>query len=346
MRKTLLIVAAFLICCLAYSQEGDNGSYGELSVIPRLYLNPGYSFSEHSFDSEDAADFFSQSSLYTLFEGNISDNISFSVCNHWLSVQPGIADLYRNTLRSDVPNWLDWGYFSFSFGHFYFEAGKSAMKIATSEMEANDYESYWSMNSILWNCTQSYQWGGFAGWQTLDGKTVAGAQFSTSPGAARPFTGSYAFAIYGSHEFDNGYVKASFNNYDTGYWGDYEMASKKVFMGAVSGYYDFDVLNLTLDGYVSNIYNGVSLMAGKEMLEDQLTLYAKAGIERLRTADINGFYGGVVAEWYPFRESRYFSDLKFHALASYNGSRQAGEVFDSAFRCSIGALYNFTFSLF
>ena len=71
MRKPFVIAAMLLCCSLAIAQEADElgGSNAELSVIARaeyLYGDP-----------------LGNSSLYTLLEGNISDNLSYTVINHW-----------------------------------------------------------------------------------------------------------------------------------------------------------------------------------------------------------------------------------------------------------------------
>ena len=111
MKKYLVVCAAalsLLPCFPLHSQEADDTGAGVgLTIVPRLELTPVF--------SEGKGDFtLGNSSLYSLFEGNILDNLSFSVSNHWLSDSP--ADLYRikgegaNLFRSDWTNWLDWAY--------------------------------------------------------------------------------------------------------------------------------------------------------------------------------------------------------------------------------------------
>ena len=79
MKKFLVVcVAALLPCFLVSAQEADDAGTGVgLSVIPRIDLTPEfYPDGGHSFT-------LGNSSLYSLFEGNISESVSFSVANHW-----------------------------------------------------------------------------------------------------------------------------------------------------------------------------------------------------------------------------------------------------------------------
>ena len=91
-----------------------------MSVIPRLDLNPCFS----TVKGEGGEFTLGNSSLYSLFEGNITENLSFSVCNHWAgfdSVDDVFAttkDLYAYTLYSDTTNWLDWAYLTYTAGPF------------------------------------------------------------------------------------------------------------------------------------------------------------------------------------------------------------------------------------
>ena len=119
--KRLLVVcaAALLPCFLVSAQEADNsGRSVELSVIPRLDLNPVFS-TEKGGGTEFTL---GNTSLYSLFEGNITENLSFSVCNHWAAfdsvhdVFDSTKQLYQSTFYSDNTNWLDWAYLTYSRG--------------------------------------------------------------------------------------------------------------------------------------------------------------------------------------------------------------------------------------
>ena len=115
MKRLLVVcVASLLPCFLVSAQEADNaGRSVELSVIPRLDLNPTFS------PGGSAGFTLGNTSLYSLFEGNITENLSFSVANHWAAFdqledvfEPTKA-LYRNTLYSYDTNWLDWAYLTY-----------------------------------------------------------------------------------------------------------------------------------------------------------------------------------------------------------------------------------------
>ena len=69
MKKYLLSIAALLLGLLAHSQEADDlGNYAEVSIIPRLDVNPLFG-AEPEFT-------LGNSSLYTLFEGSASEHFS------------------------------------------------------------------------------------------------------------------------------------------------------------------------------------------------------------------------------------------------------------------------------
>ena len=157
---------AQLRCCLASlcphkrlttpaaaAQEADNsGRSVELSVIPRLDLNPVF-FTEAGGGGEFTL---GNTSLYSLFEGNITDNLSFSVANHWAgfdSVHDVFAttkDLYAYTLRSDSTNWLDWAYLTYSVGNFAFTLGKDIITTGGLEFDDYDFEVHPSLVSSYW----------------------------------------------------------------------------------------------------------------------------------------------------------------------------------------------------
>ena len=123
-----------------------------MSVIPRLDLNPVF-FTETGGGGEFTL---GNTSLYSLFEGNITDNLSFSVANHWAgfdSVHDVFAttkDLYAYTLRSDSTNWLDWAYLTYSVGNFAFTLGKDIITTGGLEFDDYDFEVHPSLVSSYW----------------------------------------------------------------------------------------------------------------------------------------------------------------------------------------------------
>lgn len=191
MKKFLVVCAASLLFCLhGASQEfirvaeADNAGTGVgLSVIPRLDLNYSGDFT------------FGDSSLYSLIEGDISDWLSLSICNHWANFglddngkfdKDAVRSLYTNIGRSDDVNWLDWGYATASFGNFGFSLGKMPMTFGGFEFDAYDVESYSFLNSSLWNTLQVYQWGAKLEWTNGAENTTLSAQATSSPFGAHP----------------------------------------------------------------------------------------------------------------------------------------------------------------
>ena len=102
MKKYLLSIAALLLGLLAHSQEADDlGNYAEVSIIPRLDVNPIFG-NEPDFT-------LGNSSLYTLFEGSASEHFSWTVAAHLLSGSTfktflsESGDLYRALALSVSP---------------------------------------------------------------------------------------------------------------------------------------------------------------------------------------------------------------------------------------------------
>ena len=182
MKRLFVLFAFLLLSCTAFVQDLKAQSEGTLLIVPRVDLDPSYD-GDWYFD-------LGSTSLYTLFEGNLTKNLSFSVCNHWFAFSTDIedaADLYRNTWRSDNCNWVDWANLTYKMGNFFLSAGKDYMRIANFEIEEYDYDSHWQMNSFLWNNFQVYQWGGRLGWQNEDEDLTISLQVTTDPIMVHPF---------------------------------------------------------------------------------------------------------------------------------------------------------------
>ena len=154
MKKFLVVcVAALLPCFLASAQEADDAGTGVgLSVIPRIDLTPEfYPDGGHSFT-------LGNSSLYSLFEGNISESVSFSVANHWAgfySTEKALLfedtkALYKNTLKR-TGNWLDWANVTFTTGNFSFTLGKDMVTMGGIEFDDYDFDIDPILVSSLWN---------------------------------------------------------------------------------------------------------------------------------------------------------------------------------------------------
>ena len=131
MKKLLLSIAALLPGLLAFSQEADDlGRYAEVTLIPRLDLNPTYA-------GDSGLGFnHGNSSIYTLFEGSLSEHFSWTIANHWLQAGGDYAWPYTDLGRSDTTNWLDYFAGYFSFGNWTIGLGKDM--IATGGFEYED----------------------------------------------------------------------------------------------------------------------------------------------------------------------------------------------------------------
>ena len=198
MKKLLLFFAALLPCFLAHSQEAEgNGAYAEFQVIPRFEFNPYFTPGQTGDGSSGYS--FGNSSIYTLIEGAFSDNVSFTLSNHWLSMD--LASLYTSTLYSNAYNWLDIATVDFSLGNWTFTLGKDCIATGGYEYDAWDVDTDYLMvddkvllASNLWYSLPSYQWGGKVSYGIGEHTNLA-LQMTTSPFGERPFaSGLYCYS--------------------------------------------------------------------------------------------------------------------------------------------------------
>ncbi len=180
-------IATFILlpCFPLRSQEAEEREGGvALTIVPRLDLDA-------TFTGEGTGFGLGNSSLYSLFEGNITPRLSFSVANHWLSASP--AELYviegegANLFRSDWTNWLDWAYLSYDFGNFSVSAGKDMITTGGFEFDEYDWDVHPVLMSGLWNNFACYQWGGKIAWTSDSRNTLVSLQYTSSPYCDRPF---------------------------------------------------------------------------------------------------------------------------------------------------------------
>lgn len=335
MKKILVVcVAALLPCFLVSAQEADDTGAGVgLSVIPRLDLSPEFSSGNGQFT-------LGNSSLYSLFEGSITDNLSFSVCNHWLSSYP--KELYQiegegaNFLRSDWTNWLDWAYMTYSFGNFSLSLGKDMVTVGGLEFDDYDFEVHTPLCSAMWQNFSCYQWGGKFGYTTPSESTYLGLQVTTSPYGERPFqSGLYNYSL----EWRGNYFEwletiwsVSAIGIDQGTYRPLFCLGQRASIGDFSVGLDYfsavgSEAEILADGHT--VMPSVSWTAPSEKIE----LLLKGGFEYFGESS-NYFCGGAF-HWFPLAESK---DLRIHASAAYN------HLLDT-FTLTVGALYfiNFNF---
>ncbi|MCR4860302.1 MAG: hypothetical protein K5910_06535, partial [Bacteroidales bacterium] len=341
-KKYLLSIAALLLCSFAHSQEADDpGNYAEVSIIPRLDLNPSWStaYSESGFD-------LGNSSLYTYFEGSASEHFSWTLQNHWFSfgswTQPGFDafELFKGLGYSDTVNWIDLMYVDLNFGSWTFTLGKQCMATGGHEYDDDDWLVYPMLATPLWNELSPYQWGGTVSWTTPSEMTTFSAQMTTSPFGARPFgSGLWTWSAQWSGEYD---------------W--YSPLWSVTALGTAPHEYAWLIClgnqilldNWTLSFDWSNTsgfteeYDGLmkgSTLHGRidYMPAERLNLGLRGNYVFTEKDSLfeNWWNAGVVAEFYPLRDSQ---DLRLHAVAGYDSLMQSVSL-------SFGVLYNLCFKL-
>ena len=333
MKRLFVLFAFLLLSCTAFVQDLKAQSEGTLLIVPRLDLDPAWNAGDGwSFD-------LGTTSLYTLFEGNLTRNLSFSVSNHWFSYCTGwddAADLYRNTWRADASNWVDWANLTLKLEHFFISAGKDYMRIANFEIEEYDFDSHWQLNSSLWNNYQVYQWGGRIGWQSEDEDLTIALQVTSDPGMERPFQfvhpATYAYTFNTFYEGETLSLMGSVTHSCS--WGWIGAVGAKVALS--------DAFSLTSDINLSHRLKSGSIRLDAA-LSDKFDLAGKVGYEQGFEVDGSRVFGGIIGNWYPLRDSR---DLRVHLLAApsffkYSDGSRSTDLYFSA-----GATWFFEFQLF
>ena len=341
MKRLFVLFAFLLVSCAVFAQDEKPQSEGTLLIVPRLDLDPAYNAGgEWSFN-------LGSTSLYTLFEGNLSRNLSFSVCNHWFAFETEFDDtaaLYRNTGLACSANWLDWANLTLKLGNFFISAGKDYMRIGNFEIEEYDYDSHWQLNSFLWNNLQVYQWGGRFGWQNEDETLTISLQMTTDPLMYRFFETSnlrkYAYTFNTFYEGETVSLMGSVTH--SGSWG---------WIGALGAKLNVtDALSLQTDISLNNFFRSGSLRLDAAV-SDKVELFGKVGYEWLgvdwdEAAAGGHYFGGFGCNWYPLRDSH---DLRVHVLAAPSVySDLTGDIVRHWINgyFSVGATYFFEFNLF
>ena len=356
MKKILVVCAAIstLLCLPLRAQEADDaGSTGVgFSIIPRLDLSPEFTDGKGEFT-------LGNSSLYTLFEGNITENLSFSVANHWMSfwgTDPLMDDtkaLYNHTFwRSDTNNWLDWAYLSYEAGPWTFTLGKNTMLTGGYEYDEYDWNVHPTLASSFWNYFQCYQWGGRIGYSFTEDHTIS-MEMTTSPYGERPFSsGRYALSVGWDGTMGPITTKWSYSAI--------QREDDWTHLFYLGTRFEADYLTLTLD--LSNkighediiLENGFSAQFSMGFqISDHFEAIGKIGMENfeqsqakepyydssrhewvqpgpISTSYKSEFQIGAALHWFPLRDSK---DLRVHATAAHNSFLDTATL-------SVGVLYN------
>lgn len=329
MRKWLFLAALTLLASTAHSQEADHDGYAAgLSVIPRLDVNPWfYNGAKNEYT-------WGNSSLYTLLEGDISESLSFSVCNHWLGEEP--KHLYKSTLHSDDTNWLDWAYLTYSFGNFSVSAGKDVITTGGFEYDDYDYNVHPALASGIWNNLSPYQWGAKLAYGTADESQNFSFQMTASPYGEKPFSsGLYNYSVQWRGDFGALRTNWSYTALASG-GGNYEH------LAALGQQLDLGPLTLGVD-YMNRVGNEENILVkGNTLMAsllyspcDQLELTLKGGLENRKDED-NYWLGGLAANWYPTMTDGL---LRLHLAGGYNS-------FYDGYSLTLGFMCYFNFHLF
>ena len=338
MKRLLVVCAASLLpCFLVSAQEADNaGRSVELSVIPRIDLAPEF------YNDGSGAFTLGNTSLYSLFEGNLTENLSFSVANHWAGFYSVDKDLwtadtkalYRNTLKR-TSNWLDWANLTYSFGDFSLTLGKDMVTTGGLEFDDYDFDVHPILVSSLWNGFDCYQWGAKLGWSPAEDQELT-FQVTTSP---------YVDDLFGKPWFNyslgwNGAIGDAVETIwsATAVQQDQHQFFWLVALGQRASLGDW-TLGLDLSDasmMFGDLAYGISVLPSLAYtLSDKLDFFAKGGWEGLFAQDVDFgtascWFAGAGMNWRPVE------NLRLHALAAYN------ELWDCA-SVSVGATYYLNF---
>jgi len=309
MKKLVVLAASILLCTLAQAQGADDsGTSAGITIVPRIDVNPVF------YDGKYEEVTLGNSSLYSLFEGNITDNLSFSVCNHWLSSEPKY--LYQNTWRSDDVNWCDWAYLEYAPGNFIITAGKQTLTFGGFELEEYDYDVHPDMMSSLFNNFQCYQWGLKAGWMDSEETTGVFLQAVSSPYGEKPFDAmAYSLQYQGYY----GPVSLIYSTNIMKNWDDeYE------WMVTLGNNVELGNWNLTLDvtnkvgNYDLILLDGITAFGGaKYTPNDNWEFVGRAGYEKSTESllSYDNWTFGAAAHWFPLKECQ---DLRIHSAITHS----------------------------
>jgi len=333
MKKLFLLTAALLLSCLAFSQGASVGNGAVLSVIPRAEVNPYLPLTKEGQDGVE----FNNSSLYTLFEGNVGRHFSYSVCNHWLNTTP--KELYQNTFSSENANWVDWVNVTWSGRNLYGKIGKLATVMGSSEIDAYDYDTHWDLSSQFWNNSMVYLWGGELGYVNEAENTTFLFQLQSSRFNPKPFSeGKLACTFAYRGEYGPWNILCALN--------DMEYDRIHLMLIGLSNSVSFtDELSLTADVIFrtyGNTFGGINTIASFDWCRDKFNLKIKGGYENTRVSGeplgitSKYFFAGAAFEYFPLRESK---DLRLHFVAATNKEIKAVSL-------NLGVTYFLNLNLF
>ena len=263
-------------------------------------------------------------SLYSLFEGNFSESLSFSVENHWLAgFQPPVGDfdftptkdLYRYLGHSDWTNWLDWAYLRYDADSWFATVGKDILYMGGMEFDEYDFDVHPIMLSSLWNNFSCYQWQAAAGWQNET--TALSFQVSTSPYGEHPFSsGIYNFGAKWAGEYGSFSNIWSFMLVGEGEGKYYPLLTlgQKYELGDVT--LGLDYWNAVCSEELLLLNGHTAFLTALWAPAEQFEILVRGGYESVNEKalrdEFNSFRGGIAFHWFPVE------NLRIHLAGGYN----------------------------
>ena len=346
MKKLLLSSAAMLLGLLAYSQEADgSGKYVELQVIPRFEFNPYASTSGG--DGSSGYDF-GNSSIYTLFEGSLSDHLSFTLCNHWFSMEP--AELYQSTFYSNTSNWVDYANIDLNFGGWDFVLGKDMICTGGFEYEEWDLDVDGILASQLWNTLPCYQWGAKVMYTIPSEMSSFALQAVTSPFGEHPFASSlFAYSAQWRGDFGPFHTIWSITTAE-------REKARYDYFAALGQQLELGNWTIGLDWYntlgcgdfhmlggnslACNTFRGTLKFAPSDRFD--ASLVGNYYMRMSKLDPINTFNGGLALHYYPLKDNQ---AIRIHAAGGFDNAWWITDSFaepESLLVFSVGVTVNLT----
>lgn len=343
MRKIFVLTVAtlcYFCTCLQEAKASDN--VPTLIISPRFEVNPYIPTGSEGINGVD----FGTSSLYTLFEGSVGENFSYSMSNHWLSTDP--KALYQNAFRSDDVDFIDWLTLSYTVGRFTFTLGKDMLAIGGYELDPMDVDQHPTLCSTFWHNCAIYQWGAKVEYATKDEASTLAFQAASSPFGEFPFKSklfSYSFIWYGEYGCFAPIWSANLIEFERGNFVKMASLGNGFYFDNFSAEVDLMYKHLNYDGHNHEATVSAKLCYAPT---DKVEIFVKGGYEYRSAMDIfgyedefsfiptdlssrsYGFYGGGV-NYYPLKSGK---DLRLHATIASNN-------YAKSIALSIGATYHF-----
>lgn len=291
--------------------------------------------------------------IYTYFDGEIGEHVSYSFSNHWATyykrgdLEFHTKDLYQNTWRSWDVNWCDWANFTFTFGNLSITAGKDLMLSGNSEEVPNDADNYYMLCSQLWNCLQVYQWGGKIAYTFPAINTTFEAQLCSSPLDEKPFSygGTLSFGLSGEYGIYHPYLTANFIKYDASDFDDSGYAvDDKLCIFTLGNLFEVnDNLSIALNyAFCHNkpVCNTHHIILDSDWrFAEHFALKVKGGyefgnnlVENILGLPDKSWFAGAMVQFYPLKND----NLRFHAGGCYRTEA------DQYFNVGISYCFNVT----